>query len=150
MHGINKYTYLYVFKCGSVRTTWIPNIGFKARVPEHTRVEVWARSGVSKFVPRAADGWTRRDRRGPGGFNQRVCDNSWVKKGTWHRHPWFVINHTHKNGRGGELNLGDRGAFSANSIPKLEQSFASPGINDASPNGSYPFPTASDQAALGF
>lgn len=80
-----------------------------------------------------------------------VCvDNSWVKKGTRHRHPWFVINHTHKKRGKKKLNQGDHGAFSANSIPKLEQSFASPEINDAAPNGSYPFPAASDQAALGF
>lgn len=49
-------------------------------------MEVWAGSGMSKFVPGAADGWTRRNRWGPDGFNQRacvcVCDNSWVKKGT--------------------------------------------------------------------
>lgn len=49
-----------------------------------------------------------------------------------------------------ELNPRDRGAFSANSILRLEQSFASPEINDAAPNGSHPFPAASDQAALGF
>lgn len=73
MHGVNKYTCFYIFKCGYVHTKLIPDIGLKPRVSEHTRMEVWARSGMSKFVPGAADGWTRRNRRGPGGFNQRVC-----------------------------------------------------------------------------
>lgn len=30
MHGINKYTYLYIFKGGHVRTKLISNIGVKA------------------------------------------------------------------------------------------------------------------------
>jgi len=41
-----------------------PNIGLKPTAADHARVEVWAGSGMSKFVPGAADGWTRRNRWG--------------------------------------------------------------------------------------
>lgn len=62
-----------MFKYVYVHTKLIPNIGLKPTAPEHARMEVWARRGMSKFVPGAADGCARRNRRGPGDFNQCVC-----------------------------------------------------------------------------